>query len=132
MATGFVMDVGALAFAVEDHDDLGRPVDGGEGVRCHGGKLGCLARLDGYLAFAERQAHPTLDDEEPVVTGVGTLLLRPSGRYKPRLDGDRAAGWSAEHPGCAVARRVRHRVNEPHGSAAGLAAALQLVRQRRP
>jgi NADPH-dependent 2,4-dienoyl-CoA reductase/sulfur reductase-like enzyme len=30
------MDVGPLAVAVEDHDELGWAVDGGEGVGCHG------------------------------------------------------------------------------------------------
>lgn len=44
------MDVGALAVAVEDHDELGQAVDGRERVRCHGGELGCLAGLDGDLA----------------------------------------------------------------------------------
>ena len=33
MATGFVVDVGALAVAVEDHDEFGGLVDGCEGVR---------------------------------------------------------------------------------------------------
>ena len=73
----FAVDVGALAVAVEDHDELGRAVDGGEGVRRHGGELGGLAGLDDDLAFAERQPHPPLDDEEPVVPGVDPLLGRP-------------------------------------------------------
>jgi len=54
MAIGFVMDVGTLAVAVEDHDEFGRAVDGCEGVRRHGAELGGLAGLDEDLAFAER------------------------------------------------------------------------------
>ena len=57
LGRGFVVDVGALAVAVEDHDELRWAVNGREGVRCHGGELGGLAGLDGDLAFAERQAH---------------------------------------------------------------------------
>jgi hypothetical protein len=76
------MDVGALAVAVEDHDELGRAVDGCEGVRSHGGELGGLAGPDGDLAFAERQAHPSLDDEEPVVTGVDPAAPPPWGSVR--------------------------------------------------
>ena len=47
-----MVDVGALSVAVEDHDELGRAVDGREGVWRHGGELGGLAGLDGDLAFA--------------------------------------------------------------------------------
>jgi hypothetical protein len=53
MVIGFVMDVGALAVAVEDHEEFGRAVDGCEGVWRHGGELGGLAGLDGDLAVAE-------------------------------------------------------------------------------
>lgn len=53
MATGLVVDVGALAVAVEDHDEFGRVVDGGQCVRCHRGELGGLAGLDRDLAFAK-------------------------------------------------------------------------------
>ena len=45
------MDVGALAVAVKDHDQLGWAVDGCEGVWRHRGELGCLTSLDGDLAF---------------------------------------------------------------------------------
>ena len=62
--------------------------------------------------FAERQAHPSLDDEEPVVTGVDPLLRRPAGRFEPHLDGDRVAGRPAQHPGCPFARAVRHRADD--------------------
>lgn len=40
MATGFVVSVGALAVPVEDHDERGRAVDGGDGVAGHGGEVG--------------------------------------------------------------------------------------------
>jgi hypothetical protein len=43
MSACFVMDVGALALAVEDHDEFGGAVNGREGVRRHGGELGGLA-----------------------------------------------------------------------------------------
>jgi hypothetical protein len=39
----FVVDVRALSVAVEDHDEFGGVVDGGEGVGCHGGELGGFA-----------------------------------------------------------------------------------------
>ncbi len=48
-----VMDMSALAVTVEDHDELGRAVNGGEGVWCHGGGLRRLAGLDDDLALAE-------------------------------------------------------------------------------
>ena len=76
MGTAFVVDVGALAVAVEDHDEFGGFVDGCEGVRRHGGELGGLSRFDGDLAVTERQAHSSLDDEEPIVTRVYPLLRR--------------------------------------------------------
>ena len=52
------------------------------GVRRHGGELGGLAGLDGDLALAERQSHPPLDDEEPVVTGVDPLRRCPAGSVR--------------------------------------------------
>jgi hypothetical protein len=45
-----------LAIAVEDHQQLGRPVDRGERVGCHGGELGRLAGLDGDLTVAEKSS----------------------------------------------------------------------------
>ena len=87
-------------------------VDGREGVRRHGGELGGLSRFDGDLAVTERQAHPSLDDEEPIVTGVDPRLGRPVGRFESHLDRDRAAGRSAQHPGGALARAVRRRVDD--------------------
>ena len=112
LATGLVVDVGALAVAVEDHDELCRAVDSSEGVRRHGGELAGLAALDSDLAFAERQAHPSFDHEEPVVTGVDPLLRRRAGRFEPHLDGDRVAGRPAQHPGCPFARAVWHRADD--------------------
>src|SRR5204863_472219 len=56
IAIGSVMDVGALAVAVEDHDQFGRAVDGSEGVRRHGGELGGFARLN---PKRQRLAAPT-------------------------------------------------------------------------
>lgn len=112
MAIGFAMDVGALAVAVEDHDELGRAVDGCEGVRRHGAELGGLAGLDEDLAFAERQAHSPLEDEEPVVTGVDPLLRLPACRLESHLDRDRAGGRSAQHPGRALARGAGRRADD--------------------
>jgi len=112
LAIGFVMYVSALAVAVEDHNEFGRAVDGCEGMWRHGGELGGLAGLDGDVAFAERQAHAPVDDEEPVVTGVHPPLGRPSGRFESHLDGDRGAGWSAQHPGGARPRAARCGVDD--------------------
>lgn len=112
MAVGFVMDVGALAVAVEDHDELGRAVDGCEGVRRHGAELGGLAGFYEDLAFAERQAHSPLEDEEPVVTGVDPLLRLPECRFESHLDRDRAAGRSAQNPGRPLARGARRRADD--------------------
>jgi hypothetical protein len=106
------MDVGALTVAIEDHDELGRAVDGCEGVRRHGAELGGLAGLDEDLAFAQRQAHPPLEDEEPVVTGVDPLLGLRVCRFESDLDRDRAAGRSAQHPGGALVRGARRRAND--------------------
>ena len=78
----------------------------------HGGELGGFAGLDGDLAFAERQAHPPLDDEEPVVAGMDALLRRRAGRFESHLDGDRAAGWAAQHPGRALTGAVRRRADD--------------------
>lgn len=86
------MDVGALAVTVEEHDELRRAVDGCERMWRHGGELGGLAGLDRDLAFAERQTHSSLDDEEPVVTGVDPLLDRPGGWFQAHLECDRVAG----------------------------------------
>lgn len=86
------MDVGTLAVAIEDHDELGRAIDGYEGVWGHGGELGGLAGLDDDLAFAQRQAHAALDDEEPVVTRVDSLLLRSGCWFEAHLDGDGVTG----------------------------------------
>ena len=78
------MDVGALAVAVEDHDEFGRAVDGREGVRRHGGELGCLSGLDDDLAFAEQQAHPSRDDEEPSeASAVLPMPASPASRTTP-------------------------------------------------
>jgi hypothetical protein len=57
-AEALVVDVGALAVAVEDHDELGGAVDGGEGVWRHGGELGGLAGLDDDLSVAEQSGAP--------------------------------------------------------------------------
>lgn len=69
-----VMNVGTLPVSVEDHDELGRAVDGHEGVGRHGGELGRLAGLDSDLAIPQPQAHPSLGDEKPIVTWVDPLL----------------------------------------------------------
>lgn len=106
------MDMGALAVAVEDHDELGRAVDGCEGMRCHRAELGGLAGLDEDLAFTERQVHSPLEDEEPVVTGVDPLLRLPACRFQSHLDRDRGAGRAAQPPGRALAGRARHRPDD--------------------
>jgi hypothetical protein len=102
------MDVGAFAVSVEDHDEFRRFVDGCQGVWGHGGELGRLAGLDRDLAFAERKADPSLDDEEPVVAGVDPLFGRYGGRFEAQLDGEGFAGRSTQHPGCALAQTVRY------------------------
>ena len=112
MATGLVVDVGAVAVAVEDHDEFGGPVDGCDGMGCHGGEFGGFAGVDGDLAFAERQAHLSLDDEEPVVAGMDAMLRGRAGRFQSHLDGDRAAGWAAQHPGRVVTGAVRRRADD--------------------
>ena len=109
---GSVVDVSALAVAVEDHDEFRGAVAGCAGVRGHGGELGGLAGLDDDLAFAEQQPYPPFDDEEPVVTGMYPLLRRPVGRFEPDLDRDRVAGGSAQHPGRALVRTARHRADD--------------------
>lgn len=102
-----VMDVGPLAVTVEDHDEFSGSVEGRECVRRHGSELGSLASLNNDLAISEREEHPSLHHEEPVVTGVDFLLQRPAVRSELHFDGSRAASGSAEEPGCGSARTIR-------------------------
>lgn len=101
------MDVGALTLAVEDHDDLGRPVDRSHCVGSHSRELGGFPGLDHDLTLAEIEAYPSLDDEEPVVTGVHTLLGWSPGRLETHLDRTGSAGRSAQEPGRVPARPAR-------------------------
>ena len=52
-SAGFVMDVRALAVAVEEHDELGRPVHGCERVRCHRAELSGFTGLDDEVTLTE-------------------------------------------------------------------------------
>lgn len=107
-----MVHVRALAVAVEDHDQFGRSVDGCDGVWSHGPELGRLAGLDGDFAFPEGQAHPSRDDEEPIVAGVDALLDRSARRFEAHLDGDGVAGRSAQDPGRARGRTGRGRADD--------------------
>lgn len=50
---GSLVEMGAMAIAVEDHDQLSGTVDGRDRVRGHRRKLGSFAGLDYDLTFAE-------------------------------------------------------------------------------
>jgi len=97
------MDVGAVAVTVEDHDDLGRIVDGADGVGRHGGELGGFARIHHDLPVAEGQLDAAGEDEEPVVAGVHPRLGRRGPGLEAHLDGDGRAGRAAERPGRGAA-----------------------------
>ncbi len=89
MAIGRVVYVGALAVAVEDHDQLRWAVDGCEGVRRHGGEVGCLG-LDFWLPGGFGQmSHGTMESHRvhdltygllitTTVVGLLAQLRRPS------------------------------------------------------
>lgn len=126
------MDVGALAVAVEDRDELGRAVEGGEGVRGHRGELGRLAGLDRDDAVSEPETDATVGDEEPVVAGMYPGLGSTARRLQPHLHRDAAARRAAQQPRRALAgaagRRTDHDVVvaadveqffEPHLEAGG-------------
>jgi hypothetical protein len=104
--------VGPVAVPVEDPDELGRAIDGGKSVRGHGRELGGLPGLDDDLAFTERQADASLDDEEPVVAGVDPRLRRLAARFEPHLQRDGGAGRAAEQPGGAPTRAARCRADD--------------------
>lgn len=106
-----MVDVGALAVAVEDHYEFGGLIESRDGVRCHGGELGGLSRLDGDLAVTEQQTHSSFDDEEPIVTGVYLLLCRPVGRFQSNFDRKRPARRAAQHPCRPLARAARRRMD---------------------
>ena len=92
------MHVGAVTFAVEDHDQFGGAVHGDAGVGGHRGELGGLAGLDEQLPVAEQQHDPAHGDEQPVVAGVNLLLRPPIGGLEAHLDGCGVAGRPAQHP----------------------------------
>ena len=60
------MDVGALAVAVEDHDELGGAVERLDRVRRHGRELGGLPGLDRDPPVGEVQPDATVEDVEPL------------------------------------------------------------------
>lgn len=97
------MNVGVLAVAVENHDELGGAVKGCDGVWGHGGELGGLAGLDGDVPIAERETHPPFEYEEPVVAGVDALLGNPARWLESHLHGDGRAGGAVQHPDRALA-----------------------------
>src|ERR671910_2053262 len=80
-----LVHVGALALAVEDHDELGGRLQGAEGVRGHRRELGGLASVDVDLPVPEPQAHLALEHDEPVVTRVDPLLGPAGGRLEAHL-----------------------------------------------
>jgi len=57
------VQVGALAVAVEDHDELCRCVEGIDGVGRHGGELGCFADVDDDLPLSAGEATQDGDEE---------------------------------------------------------------------
>ena len=60
--------MGALALAIEDHDQLRRVVDRADRVRGHRRELGGLALGNLDAPIAELQQHPSFEHEEPVET----------------------------------------------------------------
>jgi thioredoxin reductase/SAM-dependent methyltransferase len=92
------MDVGALPFAVEDQEQLGRSVHGGEGVWDHGCELRRLARVDVDLSFAEPESHTSFEHEEPVMARVYPLVGSRTGRLQAHLHRDRTAVRTTQRP----------------------------------
>jgi hypothetical protein len=110
--SGIAVNVSSLTVTVEDGDELGRGVDGREGVWRHCRELSGFTGVHGDLAVAEPQAHPPLGHEEPVVTWMHSLLRRLSRRLEAHLDDHSAAGRSIQHPRCALGRAVGGRPDD--------------------
>jgi hypothetical protein len=72
------IQVGALPVAVEDDEDLGWSVMGGDGVRRHGGELCRLSGFDQDDAVAEVQSGCARQHREPVAAGVHAEFGRRS------------------------------------------------------
>ena len=106
------VNVGALAVAIEDHDEFRGSTLRREGMGRHRGELGRLAGLDDQLAFTEQQLHAAVGDEEPIVAGMHLELGRDTRRLQSHLDRGRGAGRPAQHPRRDMARVVRTRTND--------------------
>jgi hypothetical protein len=61
------VEVQPLALRPDDQDEFDGAVDRAEPVRCPGGELDGLARLDREVLIAEQQAQAPVEDVEPVV-----------------------------------------------------------------
>lgn len=106
------VNMGVLAVAVEDHDQLRWAADSAERVRCHGVELGRFACLDGEVTLAQRQADPPVEHEEPVPAGVHPRCWSLPCGLEAHLHRERAARWPVQHPRRALADSVGRRADD--------------------
>ncbi len=69
------MQMGAFAMGPEHGDELDRPIDRSEPVRCQRAELNCFARFDHKILFAEEQTHPSVQHVHPVVAVMDSQLV---------------------------------------------------------
>lgn len=106
------MYMGTLSGTVEDHDQLGRAVQGGDRVRDHRRELRCLSCGDIDTPVSQPQPYAPFQYEEPVMTWVHPPAGRLLGRLKADLHRDRTPVRTAQRPCRPCAAAVCDRTND--------------------